>query len=126
MDWLANRPICIEDIIKANIFKSNKTIPGNMGADHDERSLRRYNNLIPVGWTILVMGISLATVVILWVWFGHIGPTYASDTLIHQQKTLRQHYGLPPQPAITDPKALITPPSLRDVKNNTVNSNKQT
>ncbi len=35
-----------------------------MGAGHDERSLHRYNNLIPVGWTILVMGISLATVVI--------------------------------------------------------------
>ncbi len=56
MDWLDNRPICIEDIIIANIFKSNKTIPGNMGAGHDERSLHRYNNLIPVGWTVLVMG----------------------------------------------------------------------
>ena len=59
MDWLANRPICVEDIIIANIFKSNKTIPSNMGAGHDERSLHRYNNLIPFGWTILVMGILL-------------------------------------------------------------------
>jgi hypothetical protein len=83
-----------------------------MGVDHDERSLHRYNNLIPI------------SVVFLWLWFGHIGPTYSSDTLIHQQKTLREHYGLPPQPVITDPKALLTPPSLRDVKNNTVNSNK--
>jgi len=74
-----------------------------------------------VGWSILVMGISLATVVILWVWIGHIGPTYSSDTLTQQQKTLRQHYGLPPQPVLTDPKLLLTPPSLRDVKNNTAN-----
>jgi hypothetical protein len=95
-----------------------------MGVDHDERSLHRYNNLIPIGRTILIMGISLAAVVFLWLWFGHIGPTYSSDTLIHQQKTLREHYGLPPQPVITDPNALLTPPSLRDVKNNTVNSNK--
>jgi len=54
-----------------------------MGVDHDERSLHRYNNLIPIGWTILIMGISLAAVVFLWLWFGHIGPTYSSDTLIH-------------------------------------------
>jgi plastocyanin len=74
-----------------------------------------------VGWSILVMGISLATVVILWVWIGHIGPTYSSDTLTQQQKTLRQNYGLPPQPVLTDPKLLLTPPSLRDVKNNTAN-----
>jgi plastocyanin len=74
-----------------------------------------------VGWSILVMGISLATVVILWVWIGHIGPTYSSDTLTLQQKTLRQNYGLPPQPVLTDPKLLLTPPSLRDVKNNTAN-----
>jgi len=74
-----------------------------------------------VGWSILVMGISLATVIILWVWIGHIGPTYSSNTLIHQQKILRQHFGLPPQPVITDPKLLLTPPSLRDVKNNTAN-----
>ncbi len=74
-----------------------------------------------VGWSILVMGISLATVIILWGWIGHIGPTYSSDTLIHQQKILRQHFGLPPQPVITDPKLLLTPPSLRDVKNNTEN-----
>ena len=74
-----------------------------------------------VGWSILVMGISLATVIILWVWIGHIGPTYSSDTLTQQQKILRQHFGLPPQPVITDPKLLLTPPSLRDVKNHNAN-----
>ena len=74
-----------------------------------------------VGWSILVMGISLATVIILWAWIGYIGPTYSRETLIIQQKILRQHYGLPPQPVITDPKLLLTPPSLRDIKNNTAN-----
>ena len=43
-----------------------------------------------VGWSILVMGISLATVIILWVWIGHIGPTYSREILIFQQKTLRR------------------------------------
>jgi len=74
-----------------------------------------------VGWSIVVMVISLATVVILWVWIGHIGPTYSSDTLTLQQKILRQHYHLPPQPVITDPKLLLTPPSLRDIKSNAAN-----
>ena len=74
-----------------------------------------------VGWSIVVMGISLATVIILWAWIGYIGPTYSRETLIIQQKILRQHYGLPPQPVITDPKLLLTPPSLRDIKNNTAN-----
>ena len=74
-----------------------------------------------VGWSIVVMGISLVTVVILWVWIGHIGPTYSSDTLTLQQKILRQHFHLPPQPVITDPKLLLTPPSLRDVKSNAAN-----
>ena len=74
-----------------------------------------------VGWSIVVMGISLVTVVILWVWIGHIGPTYSSDTLTLQQKILRQHYHLPPQPVITDPKLLLTPPSLRDIKSNAAN-----
>ncbi|HET7148855.1 MAG TPA: plastocyanin/azurin family copper-binding protein [Candidatus Nitrosopolaris sp.] len=70
------------------------------------------------------MAISLLTVIVLWVWIGHIGPTYSSDTLTLQQKTLRQHFGLRPQPVITDPKLLLTPPSLRDVKISIVNMTK--
>jgi plastocyanin len=61
------------------------------------------------------MGISLAIVVILWAWIGHIGPTYSSDTLNHQQAVLRQVYGLAPKPVITDPKILLTPPSERGI-----------
>jgi plastocyanin len=75
-----------------------------------------------VAWSILIMGISLAAVVILWAWIGYIGPTYSREILITQQKILRQHYGLPPRPAITDPTLLLTPPSLRYIKSNTANT----
>ena len=95
-----------------------------MCAHHEEEASHGYRNMTTIALSILVMGVSLALVILLWVWIGHIGPTYSSDTLTQQQKTLRQHYGLTPQPVITDPKLLLTPPSLRDVKNNTVNSNK--
>ena len=71
------------------------------------------NQLIPVAWAILVMGVSLAAVILLYVWIGHIGPTYSSDTLQRQQQELRQQYGLPYKPIITDPKTLQTPPSER-------------
>ncbi len=70
-----------------------------------------------VAWSILIMGISLAAVVILWAWIGYIGPTYSREVLITQQKVLRQHYGLPPRPVITDPTLLLTPPSLRYLSN---------
>ena len=68
-----------------------------------------------IGWSILVMGISLATVVILWSWIGYIDPSYSHDVMIGQERILRQHYGLPPHPVITDPKLLLTPPSLREI-----------
>ena len=74
-----------------------------------------------IAWSILIMGISLATVVILWAWIGYIGPTYSREVLITQQKILRQHYNLPPRPVITDPTVLLTPPSLRHIKTNTAN-----
>lgn len=69
-----------------------------------------------VGWSILVMGISLATVIILWAWIGYIGPSYSHDVMIVQERILRQHFGLPPHPIITDPRLLLTPPSLRNIQ----------
>jgi plastocyanin len=72
-----------------------------------------------VAWSILVMGISLAAVIILWAWIGYIGPTYSREVLITQQQILRQHYHLPPRPVITNPTVLLTPPSLRNI--NTTN-----
>ena len=61
------------------------------------------------------MGLSLAVIILLYVWIGHIGPTFSSDILQKQQQELRQQYGLPYQHTTTDPKTLQTPPSLRGV-----------
>ena len=88
-----------------------------MSASHDkeqqEKEAGYQNRLIPVAWAILIMGLSLAVVILLYVWFGHIGPSFSSDTLQKQQQELRQRYGLPYKPVITDPKMLQTPPSER-------------
>ena len=59
------------------------------------------------------MGLSLAAVMIIYVWFGYIGPSFSSQALAQQQQTLRQQYHLPYRPLITDPKLLQTPPSER-------------
>jgi hypothetical protein len=96
-----------------------------MCAHHDrDQESRGYQNLTTVAWSILIMGISLAAVILLWVWFGHIGPSFSSDTLAEQQKTLRKEFGLPAKETVVDPKELLTPPSLRhlDNKNNSTNS----
>ncbi|HEV8386039.1 MAG TPA: hypothetical protein VGQ03_00285 [Nitrososphaera sp.] len=65
-----------------------------------------------VALSILVMGISLAIVIVLWAWFGHIGPRFSDEVLLNQQKDLRDQYGLPPAPPVTEKDAQI-PPSLR-------------
>ena len=88
-----------------------------MRAYHEKQQETGYqNNLIPVAWAILVMGISLAVVILLYIWIGHIGPTFSSDTLQRQQQALRKQYGLPYKPIVTDPKMLQTPPSLRGIQ----------
>ncbi|HEX2124065.1 MAG TPA: hypothetical protein VHF44_00525, partial [Nitrososphaeraceae archaeon] len=69
-----------------------------MCAHHEkEQGLRKNHNLVAVGWSILVMGLSLAAVIILWMWFGHIGPTFSEDVLAEQQRMLRERYDLPAQ-----------------------------
>jgi plastocyanin len=85
-----------------------------MCAHHEEEAQGGYGNLTGVAWAILVMGLSLAAVIILWVWFGHVGPTFSEDVLANQQRILREHFGLPIQGTIDDPEILQTPPSLRD------------
>jgi hypothetical protein len=94
-----------------------------MCAHHEEYEGHGYKNMTTIALSILVMGLSLAIVILLWVWIGHIGPSFSSDTLIVQQKTLRQQYDLPKQPVITDPKMLLTPPSLRALVSNHTSSN---
>jgi hypothetical protein len=86
-----------------------------MYAHHEkEQALQEgYRNLSPVAWAILVMGLSLAAVIILYVWFGHIRSTFSANTLQRQQQALRRQYSLPYRPIITDLKMLQTPPSKR-------------
>ena len=87
----------------------------SMCAHHEKEGQGHgYGNLIGVAWSILVMGLSLAAVVILWVWFGYIGPTFSEDVLSNQQRTLRENFGLPVQETSDDPEVLQTPPSLRN------------
>jgi hypothetical protein len=75
-----------------------------------------------IALSILVMGISLAIVIILWISFGYIGPSFSSTRLLDQQAELRQQFGLPPSPPV--PKSLLeVPPSERGlVANNATNS----
>jgi plastocyanin len=88
----------------------------NMCAHHEKEGQGHgYNDLTGVAWSILVMGLSLAAVIILWVWFGYIGPTFSEDILANQQRTLRENFGLPVQETTDDPEVLQTPPSLRNV-----------
>jgi hypothetical protein len=94
-----------------------------MCANHQKKEESHgYQNLTGVALAILVMGISLAAVILLWVWIGHIGPSYSADTLAGQQKTLRKQFGLPAKEIIVDPNELLTPPSLRHLNNNSSNS----
>jgi hypothetical protein len=65
-----------------------------------------------VALSILVMGISLAIVIVLWAWFGWIGPGFSDEVLRHQQSDLRQQYGFEQIPELTEKEAQ-TPPSLR-------------
>jgi plastocyanin len=104
-----------------NIFKSNYVMcmRHNMCAHHEKEGQGHgYNNLVGVAWSILVMGLSLAAVVILWVWFGYIGPTFSEDVLSNQQRMLRENFGLPVQETSDDPEVLQTPPSLRSTSQN--------
>lgn len=84
-----------------------------MCAHHEKEDHGGYGNLTGVAWSILVMGLSLAAVIILWVWFGYIGPTFSEDVLANQQAILREHFGLPALETSDNPEILQTPPSLR-------------
>ena len=81
---------------------------------HKEASEGGYGlRMKTVAWSMLVMGLSLAVVIILWGWFGWIGPKFSDEVLRNQQEDLREQYGLKPLPRITEQQAEI-PPSLRD------------
>ncbi len=71
-------------------------------------------NMKIVASSILVMGVSLAVVIVLSAWFAPIGPSFSDDALREQQRILREQYGLlpPPTEEITPEEAQILP-SLR-------------
>lgn len=69
-----------------------------------------------VAWSILVMGVSLAAVIVLYIWFGwEPGSRFSDEIMRDQQSTLRDQYGLPPTEEIT-PKEAEIPPSLRHLQ----------
>jgi hypothetical protein len=70
-----------------------------------------------VALSILVMGVSIAVVILLWIWFGYIGSSFSSHRLLDQQQELRQQYDLPPQPPVPASQ-LEVPPSERGLVGN--------
>jgi hypothetical protein len=79
--------------------------------DDDKQSGYR---LTGVAWSILVMGVSLAAIVIIYISFGYIGPNFSTGVMEQQQEELRERYGLPPLPPVSPEEAEI-PPSLRGI-----------
>lgn len=88
---------------------------------HDDKiqSTGGYFHMKGIALSILVMGLSLAGVIIAYVMYGHIGPSFSAERINVQQAELRDEYGLPKHEIIKNQSILLTPPSLRDIKQNT-------
>ena len=82
---------------------------------HNEESKGYSPHMRGVAWSILVMGVSLAVIIILWATFGYIGPNYSTQIMEEQQEWLHERYGLPPVQELT-PEMLQIPPSLRGIE----------
>jgi hypothetical protein len=68
-----------------------------------------------VAWSILVMGVSLAIIIVLYIGFGWMpGSKFSDDIMRDQQNALRTEYDLPPIEEVTPEEAEI-PPSLRSL-----------
>jgi plastocyanin len=81
---------------------------------HDEGSKGYSPHMKGVALGILVMGISLAAIIILWTTIGYIGPDFSTQVMEQQQEWLHERYGLPPVQQLS-PEMLEVPPSLRDI-----------
>lgn len=68
-----------------------------------------------VALSLLVMGLSLAGIIMAYISFGHVGPKFSAELLVKQQADLRKEYGLHPKPVITNESLLLVPPSLRNI-----------
>ncbi len=73
-----------------------------------------------VALSILLMGLSLMGIIIAYVIIGHIGPSFSAERINEQQAELRKEYGLPEQEVIRNQSILLTPPSLRDLNQDTI------
>jgi hypothetical protein len=89
---------------------------------HDERvhSGSGYFHMKGVALSILLMGLSLMGIIIAYVIYGHIGPSFSAERINEQQAELRKEYGLPEQEVIRNQTILLTPPSLRDLNQDTI------
>ena len=83
-------------------------------ASHDEESKGYTPHMRGVALGILVMGISLAIIIVLWATIGYQGPDFSTQVMERQQEWLHEQYGLPPPPELS-PEMLQVPPSLRSV-----------
>jgi plastocyanin len=81
---------------------------------HDEGSKGYSPHMRGVALGILVMGISLAVIIILWKTFGYLGSGFSVEVMEQQQERLHEQYGLPPVQQFS-PQMLQVPPSLRNI-----------
>ncbi|MDQ3854632.1 MAG: hypothetical protein M3299_17575, partial [Thermoproteota archaeon] len=81
---------------------------------HNEEGKGYSSHMRGVALGILVMGVSLAAIIVLWATIGYIGPNFSTQVMERQQEWLHEQYGLPPV-ADLSPEMLQVPPSLRDV-----------
>src|SRR5918992_2668456 len=81
---------------------------------HDEESKGYTPHMRGVALGILVMGLSLAAIIVLWATIGYIGPNFSTQVMERQQEWLHEQYGLPHLPELS-PEMLQVPPSLRNV-----------
>jgi hypothetical protein len=90
-------------------------------SSHDDKihSGAGYFHMKGVAWSILVMGISIAGIIVAYVVFGHIGPSFSAERINTQQAELRKEFHLPVQEVIRNESVLLTPPSLRDINQST-------
>src|SRR5829696_1227770 len=85
---------------------------------HEKESKGYLPHMRGVALGILVMGVSLAAVIILWTTIGYKGPDFSTQVMVRQQERLHEQYGLPPLPDIS-PEMLQVPPSLRTIATGT-------
>jgi plastocyanin len=80
---------------------------------HNEESRGYSPHMRGVALGILVMGVSLAAIIILWATIGYQGSDFSTQVMERQQDWLHEQYGLPPLPELS-PEMLQVPPSLRN------------